>query len=58
MTPLTRQQRVSLKQVHDRHVPEKNYLWFRRQVLNYGEYILINVGWGYLGIERDGYTHS
>jgi len=58
MKPLTRKQRTSLKQVHDRHVPNTPYLAFRRLVLNYGDYILIPVVGMWLGIELDGYTHS
>jgi len=56
---LTREQRVALKEVYDRgwKKPE-TYMKFRRTVEQGFDYILVPFCGIWLGIEKDGYTHS
>lgn len=68
MRPLTREQRLAIKRVYER-VTDKgkgdgspSYLAFRRRVKGpfYHNDPVIMLHWAgmWLGIERDGYTHS
>lgn len=58
---LNRKQRVALRRVHQRHVPDRNYLAFRRTVaplLGDSSCATVWVPGMMLGIELDGITHS
>ena len=61
---LTKPQRHSLKRVWERLTPCNGYLGgvpyreFRRQVAPGPDCVLINFAGMWLGIEKDGYTHS
>ena len=60
---LTRQQRIALKNVYDRHKPKATYREFRRTVrgaFGSDQYVLVPIPRAclWLGIEPDGYTHS
>lgn len=57
MKPLTKAQRAALKRVWLRDTT-KPYRLFRKTALNYGEYVMIPFAGMWLGIEKDGYTHS
>ena len=61
MLTLTRKQRLALRAVHQRHVPDLNYREFRRTVLPLlGDSTCATV-WVpgmMLGIESNGETHS
>ena len=61
MTYLNRAQRVALKQVHTRHVPDTNYRVFRRTVfplIGDNSCAMVWVPGMCLGIESNGETHS
>jgi hypothetical protein len=60
---LTREQRVALKRLYDRTgdtiAPfSPSYREFRREVQYMGDCIMVRWCGMWLGIERDGYTHS
>lgn len=62
---LTKEQRKSLKRIYDRDQNSNNpectsYRAFRRtvQYASYDSYIMVNWAGMWLGIEKDGYTHS
>ena len=58
---LTKAQRVALKKVHDRHVPDIPYLVFRRSVfplLGDATCAMVWVPGMCLGTEANGETHS
>lgn len=58
---LTREQRIALKRVYDRHDPSTEnmtYLQFRRTVQQGWDCIMVKWAGMWLGIETDGYTHS
>lgn len=56
---LTRQQREALKRVYDRdRNVASSYLAFRRRILPGYDCIMIHWAGTWLGIEKDGYTHS
>lgn len=54
---LTKHQQLALKKVFLR-TEEKNYLKFRRTVLQGWGYIMVPFAGMWLGIEPDGHTHS
>lgn len=58
MEPITRQQREALKRIWQRGADNRTYREIRRAV-HYGRDCLM-LQWAgmWLGIERDGYTHS
>ena len=61
MIVLTREQRVALKRVYDRGCDtDKTYRQYRKEVQYHYSGDCIMVWWHsmWLGIERDGYTHS
>ena len=63
MFKITEAQKVALRKVYLRmkafDTPtDLTYLQFRRGVRNCGDYIMVQFGSMYLGIEKDGYTHS
>jgi hypothetical protein len=64
MSTITRQQRVALKAVYDRHIlggfnsDFRPYRAFRRTVQPGPDCIMVQVPGVWLGIETDGYTHS
>lgn len=62
MIDLTREQRVALKRVWLRHIDPAllSYREFRRQVVQvfYDDCVMIEIPGMWLGIEKDGYTHS
>jgi hypothetical protein len=56
---LTREQRVALKRVFDRHIEGVSYRAFRATVQMGWDCIMVQTPTGmWLGIETDGYTHS
>ena len=55
---LTREQREALKRVYDRHETSGSYLDFRRTVQQGWDCIMVKWSGMWLGIEKDGYTHS
>lgn len=57
---LTRAQREALKRVWQRLEVRPSYLAFRRTVQPYigGDCVLVPFAGMWLGIEKDGYTHS
>lgn len=59
MVKLTREQRVALKRVYDRgDNPEQSYKQFRATVLPGSGCVMVKWCNMWLGIEKDGYTHS
>lgn len=58
MPVITREQRLALKRIHARGADGRTYRQLRRDV-HYGHDCLM-LRWAgmWLGIERDGYTHS
>ncbi len=55
---LTKEQRVALKRVYDRESLGMSYRQFRRTVQPGWDCIMIQWCGMWLGIEKDGYTHS
>ena len=62
MIKTTRAQREALKRVFDRWKPAKSYREWRKTCVHgyFGDpsCIIVDVGTMWLGIEKDGYTHS
>ena len=62
MVKLTREQRVALKRVYDRALADEgrfiSYREFREQVQPGYDCVMIERAGMWLGIEKDGYTHS
>jgi len=61
MTFLTKEQRAALKKVYDRNPTEvypKTYREFRKEIVPVMDCIMIKWCGMWLGIEKDGYTHS
>lgn len=61
--PITREQRQAIKRIFDRNSDgSTTYRQFRRRVISGGfgsdRYLMIEWRGMWLGIERDGYTHS
>ena len=54
----TKAQRNALKRKWDIDNQGMSYLAFRRLAKNYGDYIMVLWCNMWLGIEKDGYTHS
>ena len=54
---ITKAQRIALKKVFDR-TDLKNYRVFRRTVVPGWDCIMVQFAGMFLGIERNGYTHS
>lgn len=57
---LTKEQMLALKRLYDRRDCGMSYLAFRRGVQPYvgGDCVLVPWGGMWIGIEKDGYTHS
>lgn len=53
----TRAQRLALKRIHQRD-PSLKYRAFRRSCVTFSDYVLAPFAGMWLGVERDGYTHS
>lgn len=61
MVKTTREQRVSLKRIRDRHCPDERYRDFRKRVEPVffgGGAIIVQVPGMWIGIEPDGYSHT
>ena len=59
MTKLTKQQKLSLYRIYSRDwIKPYNYLAFRRTVQQGFDCIMVPYCGMWLGIEKDGYTHS
>ena len=65
MQPITREQRQAIYKLYNRAISKDNknpylgtYRQFRRRAVQGFDCLMLNV-WGiWIGIERDGYTHS
>ena len=55
---LTKDQQRSLLRKWKQDDQGMTYLQFRRTVMDYGDFVMVKWCQMYLGIERDGYTHS
>lgn len=58
MTPITRKQREALKRIWSRGADNRTYRQFRRDVVPGHDCLMLQWAGMWLGIERDGYTHS
>lgn len=58
MTITTRAQREALKRIWLRGADERTYRELRKSVFGGSDYIMLQWAGMWLGIERDGYTHS
>jgi hypothetical protein len=54
----TREQREALKRIWMRGTDERTYKQLRRDVLEGHDCLMLSWAGMWLGIERDGYTHS
>jgi hypothetical protein len=54
----TRQQREALKRIWMRGTDERTYKQLRRDVIGGHDCLMLHWAGMWLGIERDGYTHS
>lgn len=54
----TREQREALKRIWMRGTDERTYKQLRRDVIGGHDCLMLNWAGMWLGIERDGYTHS
>ena len=58
MPVITREQRLALKRIHARGADDRTYREIRKAV-HYGhDCLMLHWAGMWLGIERDGYTHS
>ena len=58
MTPITRKQREALKRIWSRGADGRTYRQLRRDVVLGHDCLMLKWAGMWLGIERDGYTHS
>lgn len=58
MVITTREQREALKRIWLRGADERTYRQLRRDVLPGSDCVMLQWAGMWLGIERDGYTHS
>jgi hypothetical protein len=59
MITITKEQRLAVKRVFDRHINNATYREFRARVQMGWDCIMVETDTGmWLGIEKDGYTHS
>jgi hypothetical protein len=58
MVQLNKEQQVALRRVWQRDSQDMSYLKFRRGDLPGYDYVMVRWCGMWLGIERDGYTHS
>jgi hypothetical protein len=54
----TREQREALKRIWMRGTDERTYRQLRRDAVGGNDCLMLNWAGMWLGIERDGYTHS
>jgi hypothetical protein len=58
MTPITRKQREALRRIWARGADDRTYRQIRRDVVQGHDCLMLEWAGMWLGIERDGYTHS
>jgi hypothetical protein len=58
MTPITRKQREALRRIWARGADDRTYRQLRRDVVPGHDCLMLKWAGMWLGIERDGYTHS
>jgi hypothetical protein len=58
MTPITRKQREALRRIWARGADDRTYRQLRRDVVLGHDCLMLKWAGMWLGIERDGYTHS
>lgn len=58
MVITTRAQREALKRIHQRGADQRTYRQLRAAVLPGSDCVMVQWAGMWLGIERDGYTHS
>ena len=58
MIATTREQREALKRIWMRGTDERTYRQLRRDVVGGNDCLMLRWAGMWLGIERDGYTHS
>jgi hypothetical protein len=58
MITTTREQREALKRIYMRGTDQRTYKQLRRDVIGGHDCLMLHWAGMWLGIERDGYTHS
>ena len=58
MEPITRKQREALRRIWARGADSRTYRELRRDVVHGHDCLMLQWAGMWLGIERDGYTHS